>query len=496
MQGEAGDVVARRMVGTFEAQQRAFRECTYPDPASRRRKLDALKRQLQRYQTAIAVAIDADYGRRSQTESKMIEVLGCILDARHAISHLGRWARPSRRSTELLFMSNGLRVVYQPKGVVGIVVPWNFPLYLAIGPLIAALAAGNRAMIKLPEITPRTNAVMARMLGEIFAEDEVAVIGGELDNPGLFSALPFDHLVFTGSPTIGRVVMRAAAKNLTPVTLELGGKSPAFVGRSYPVADAALRITHGKVTNCGQICVAPDYALVPRERVTEFVAAVKAAFIRLAGESPSSNPDYTCIVSDHHARRLVDLLQDARDKGAEVVSCADYPGSRDARHLPLQIVLGCHADMHIMRDEIFGPILPVVVYDTVDEVVERIGSSERPLALYLFSHDRAERDDLLRRTHSGGVSINDWGWHAFNHDAPFGGIGNSGMGSYHGVEGFRELSHAKTVFKRHRLFPVSLFYPPYGHLVQRMALRLFLGKADPIVGAASPSRLARSELET
>lgn len=479
---ETWDDGARRLKSTFDCQRRAFRSFSNPALILRRRKLKSLVQQLKRYQDALAAAIQADYGQRSHAETKIIEVLGCVLDAQHAISHLKRWAKPSRRSTEWLFMTNRLRVIYQPKGVIGVVVPWNLPLYLAIGPLIAALAAGNRVMMKLSEITPITNAMIRKMLSEIFDEDEVAIFGGELKDPSIFSALPFDHLIFTGSPRVGRSVMQAAATNLTPVTLELGGKSPAIVGRSYPIEDAALRIAHGKVTNCGQICVAPDYALVPREKVPDFVAAIKSSFGRLTGANEGRSAEYTNIVNDSNAMRIETLLEDARARGAEIISCAEYDPVGKSRRLPLQVVLGCHGEMRIMREEIFGPLLPVVPYDSVDDVIDFINSGERPLALYCFSHNRKERDEILQRTHSGGVSINDWGWHAINHDAPFGGIGNSGMGSYHGVEGFRELSHAKTVFARHRLFPVSLFYPPYGNVVQRVALRIFLGRADPGVG--------------
>jgi coniferyl-aldehyde dehydrogenase len=315
------------------------------------------------------------------------------------------------------------------------------------------------------------------MLGEIFAEDEVAVVSEELRDPNIFTALAFDHLVFTGSPAIGKVVMRAAAENLTPVTLELGGKSPAVVTRNFPLADAAQRITHGKLANGGQICVAPDYALVPREQVSEFVANVKSSFNALCGDSFASSAS-TWIVNERHLARIRDLLADARAKGATVIPCAEYDAARDGRKMPLHIITGCTPDMRVMHEELFGPILPLVPYNTLDDAIRHINGGSRPLALYCFSHDIAERQHLLRHTHSGGVTLNDWGTHVMNHDAPFGGIGNSGMGSYHGVEGFRELSHAKTIFKRHRFFPAHWFYPPYGSLVQRWTLRFFLGKAD------------------
>ncbi|OGB21746.1 MAG: coniferyl-aldehyde dehydrogenase [Burkholderiales bacterium RIFCSPLOWO2_02_FULL_57_36] len=469
----------RNLAEVFENQCSAFEASPYPDFYSRRQRLIALKRQIIRYQDLLATAMDKDFSKRSHNESKMFDLLGAVLQVNHAICHLRRWMKPSRRVAELLFMTNSLQVQYQPKGVVGVIAPWNFPVYLALGPLVSALAAGNRVMIKMSEITPATNAVMRRMLAEVFSEDEVAVFGEEISDPNAFTSLPFNHIVFTGSPSVGRIVMRSAAENLTPVTLELGGKSPALVTRHYPVRDAAKRITHGKATNCGQICVAPDYALVPRELVNAFVKESQASFTRLFGTDVADNTDYTSVINDRHLTRIHDSLADAKSKGANVIPCAAYDAARHGRRMPMHIVTGCTAEMRVMREELFGPILPVVAYDSIDEAIAFINRGERPLALYCFGHDATERDEVLRRTHSGGVTINDWGWHVINHDAPFGGVGNSGMGTYHGVEGFRELSHAKSVFKRQRFFPIDLFYPPYGNWVQHLSLRLFLGKADP-----------------
>ncbi len=459
----------------FALQSAAALNAPYPSAARRRADLKALRTQVGRYQDRLAQAMQADFGQRSADESRMLDLLSSVFEINHARSHLARWMKPSRRSTELLFLSNSLRVHYQPKGVVGVIVPWNFPVYLALGPLAAALAAGNRVMLKLSELTPATNAVMEAMLDEVFGIDQVAVVSGELKDPTWFTALPFNHLVFTGSPAVGRHVMRAAAAHLTPVTLELGGKSPAVVTRGYALDEAARRIVHGKATNAGQVCIAPDYALVPRESVDQFAASAEAAFRAVYGEAAGS-ADYTSIINERHHARLQALLDDARAKGAQVISCG-LPGQD--RRMPLQIVLDCTPDMALMQEEIFGPILPVVAYDALEQAIGMINAGPRPLALYCFGHDAAERAALLGRTHSGGVTINDWGWHAMNHAAPFGGVGNSGMGNYHGEEGFRELSHAKTVFKRHRWFPIGLFYPPYGKLVQRLVMRVFLGRPDP-----------------
>jgi coniferyl-aldehyde dehydrogenase len=464
-----------RVADLFAAQQRAFEQQPYPSAEERRVALRALKKQLSRYQDVLADAIDADFGGRAHAETKMLDVLPSTLQINHAIAHLARWMKPSKRATELLFVSNSMRVTFQPKGVVGVIATWNFPVYLSAGPLIAALAAGNRVMIKMPDTTPATNAALKRLLGEIFDETQVALIGEELADPNVFTSLPFNHIVFTGSPAVGRIVMRQAAQNLTPVTLELGGKSPALLLRDYSVREAASRIAHGKGINCGQVCVAPDYALVPRESAAEFVAEVKQSFRKLYGERTHDNAHYTAIATDRHIARIKALLDDARAHGATVTPCVDVG---KGRQLPLHIVTGCSDEMALMREEIFGPVLPVVPYDTEAQAIEFIRSRPRPLALYCFSHDVAARERLLRGTHSGGVTINDWAWHVINHDAPFGGVGNSGTGTYHGAEGFRELSHARSVFKRHRWFPIGLFYPPYGNIVQRLSLALFIGHGD------------------
>jgi coniferyl-aldehyde dehydrogenase len=477
---------ALRMADLLAAQRAAFLAAPYPSAERRRGQLRALKRQLGRYQDHLTTALAQDFGGRSAAESMTVDLIPSVLAINHAIAHVARWMRPSRRRTDWVFFGNRLRVHYQPKGVVGVVATWNFPIYLSLVPLAMALAAGNRVLLKMPDITPATNAVLRRMLAEVFDESEVALIGGELQDPSAFTALPFDHLVFTGSPAVGRAVMRQAAEHLTPVTLELGGKSPALVLRGYPMADAALRIAHGKGTNGGQTCVAPDYALVPREQVAEFAEQAKKSFRKLYGSEPAGNGDYTSVINDRHAARLAALLADARAKGAHVTACGPAGTGEPARRLAPQIVTGGSADMALLREEIFGPILPVAGYDRLDDAIAFIQSRPRPLALYCFGNDAAARQQVLERTHSGGVTINDWGWHVVNHAAPFGGIGNSGMGSYHGVEGFRELSHARTVFMRRRFYPVRLLYPPYGGLVQRIARRLLLGRPDPTVGQVAP----------
>ncbi len=468
-----GDEIAR-MRRLFERQRLAFDAAPYPELAARKAKLHRLIDALRRHQDDIVAAVDADFGVRAGVETKLVEVMGPILEARHALSHMGRWMKPRRRRTELLFLGNRAWVAYQPKGVVGIIGTWNFPLYLTLGPLVAALAAGNRAMIKVSELSPRCTVLLRSLLAECFAEDEVAICGGEVSAAQAFSSLPFDHLVFTGSPRVGREVMRAAAEHLTPVTLELGGKSPAIVGPDADLRDAALRIAHGKAFNAGQICVAPDYALVPRGKADAFAAAVAEAFARLY-PTVSGNAEYTSLIAERHAARQRELLADAQAKGATLLRCGTDAGS--GRQMPLTVATHVDAGMRLMQEEIFGPILPVLEYDSLDDAMALVRRGDRPLSLYALGLSAGDEARVLRQTHAGGVTFNDWGWHVFQHDLPFGGVGNSGMGTYHGEEGFRELSHAKGVFKRRRWFPVSLFYPPYGNLVQRLALKFFIG--DP-----------------
>ncbi len=461
-----------RMRRLFDLQRKAFEAAPFPDLASRKAKLRKLIAALRKHQNAIVESVNADFGVRAAAETKLVEVMGPILEARHGLSHLRRWMKPQRRSTELLFLTNSAWIEFQPKGVVGIIGTWNFPLYLTLGPLVAALTAGNRAIIKTSEFAPRTSELLRGLLAECFSEDEVAVVGGAVESAQAFNALPFDHLVFTGSPMVGRHVMRAAAEHLTPVTLELGGKSPAIVGPEADLRDAAKRIAHGKAFNAGQICVAPDYALVPRGKAGEFADAVRDAFVKLYPKV-GGNVEYTSIITERHAARLRQMLVDAQAKGATVVRCGDDAGA--GRQIPLHVLTNVNDGMQVMQEEIFGPILPVLEYDRLDDALALVKRGERPLSLYGFGLNAAEQRRVLKETHAGGVSLNDWGWHVFQHDLPFGGIGNSGMGSYHGEEGFRELSHGKAVFKRHRWFPIGLFYPPYGNLVQRLSMRLYLG---------------------
>lgn len=460
---------------TLALQRQSFLAAPYPAFGQRKNDLQALRLALQRYQDPLSHAMSEDFGRRSEFECKMLDVLGPAVQIDHALSRMKRWMKPQRRSADWMFLTNRAKVVYQPKGVVGVIAAWNFPVIEAIGPLVTALAAGNRVMIKMSEFSPRTTAVLRRMLGEIFNEDQVAVFGGGVEIGQAFASLPLDHIVFTGSPAIGREIMRAASAHLTPVTLELGGKSPAIVGRTASIAASAASIAHGKAFNSGQACVAPDYALVPSERIDEFVAAAALAFKRMYPD-PVADPNYTSMASDRHAERTRELLADAVVKGAKLTSCGPGDG---ARIIPLQIVTGVTPEMRIMREELFNPILPVLACDSLDEAVSFVASRPRPLALYYFGTDPAELRRLTRDVHAGGMTVNDWAWHVFQCDLPFGGTGNSGIGSWRGPEGFRSLSHAKSVFSVHRFFPIHLFRPPYGTRIQRLISKIFLGAGDP-----------------
>jgi coniferyl-aldehyde dehydrogenase len=319
-------------------------------------------------------------------------------------------------------------------------------------------------------------------LAEAFTDDEVCVFGGDASVGCEFAGLRLDHLIFTGSTYVGRLVMETASKSLTPVTLELGGKSPAVVSRSGSIEDAAAKIAHGKSFNCGQICIAPDYALVPREHVDRFVAALQAHFRKMHPRGSVADPDYSNIVSPIHAARIFRLIEEASARGARVVACED---GGSGQRIPLHIILDPTDEMTVMQEEIFGPVLPIVPYDKIEEAIAYIAGRARPLALYWFGRDESELRQTLNGTHSGGVVINDWGWHVFQNDLPFGGIGASGTGSYHGVEGFHALSHARSVFRERSWFPVKWFHPPYGNLAQRLSVRIYLGPQNSSSGPKS-----------
>ncbi|WP_327439387.1 coniferyl aldehyde dehydrogenase [Pseudomonas donghuensis] len=456
----------------FAAQRQAFAGNPMPSAPQRRQWLKSLREALLEQQDALVAAISEDFSGRSADETLLAELMPSIQGLRHGEKHLKQWMKASKRKVGLAFQPASAKVQYQPLGVVGIIVPWNYPLLLAIGPLTCALAAGNRVMLKLSEATPATGLLLKQLLDKVFPDDLVSVVLGEAEVGQAFSRLPFDHLLFTGATSVGRQVMLAAAQNLTPVTLELGGKSPAIVSASVPLADAAERIAFGKTLNAGQTCVAPDYVLVPRDRLDDFAQAYRNV-VRRFYPTLADNPDYSAIINPRHLARLQSYLEDARSKGAEIIDL--YPEEpRQGRRLPPHLLLKVSDEMRVMQDEIFGPLLPLVPYDSLDQALAYINQRPRPLALYYFGYERREQQRVLEQTHSGGVCLNDTLLHVAQDDLPFGGIGPSGMGHYHGHEGFLTFSKAKAVLAKQRFNAARLIYPPYGKTLLKLVYKLFI----------------------
>ncbi|MGO8914243.1 MAG: coniferyl aldehyde dehydrogenase [Bradyrhizobium sp.] len=444
---------------------------TRPAPALAER-LDALARLravISDNERRFEEAISADFGHRCATETTIAETLLVLGEIRHAAKHLKKWMAPQRVSTALQFMPAKNRLMPQPVGVVGIIAPWNYPLQLTLAPAVAALAAGNRVMIKPSELVPRFSAALREVIAAKFDATEMSVTTVDDDIAQAFASLPFDHLIFTGSTRVGRLVAEAAGRNLTPVTLELGGKSPAIVDRSADLGQAAERIAYGKLLNAGQTCIAPDYALVPESQVQDFADLLQGRMRRMYGTNPD-NADYTSIVSDRHYARLEGLVADAAAKGARIMQVArsDDPAWKSKRKFPPTVIVGATPDMTVMQEEIFGPLLPIIGYRDAAEPVSYINSHDRPLALYWFGKDDAARDEVLARTISGGVTVNDCLFHFTQINQPMGGIGASGTGVYHGEWGFKSLSKLKPVFYRSPLNRLADLYPPYGAKVARL----------------------------
>lgn len=432
---------------TFNSQKRAFSQCAPLSLDKRREALSALLQSIINHQHKLIEAVSADFGNRAVAETRLLEFFPLMDEIRFLKRNLRRWMKPRSVSANWQFKPSRAKIVYQPLGVVGIVGPWNYPVLLTLSPLANALAAGNHVMVKLSEQAPLTAEVIRRMIGDAFPEEYVAVVTGDKDVASAFCTLPFDHILFTGSTSVGKLVMKAAAENLTPVTLELGGKSPALVHESFSMATAADRICSAKFWNAGQTCVAPDYALVPTRKLDEFISACEATIAkRFSGFS--SNPDYSHVISQSAWDRMRALVDDARSKGARVIQAG--PPKEDitntSRPFPPTLIIGADDTMRAMQAEIFGPILPVVTYDTFDEALTCINTHPRPLALYYFDNSKSRTRKLLEQTTSGGVCINDCIFHFAQHRLPFGGIGPSGMGAYHGHEGFKTFSKKKGVF--------------------------------------------------
>ncbi len=455
------------------ARQRAAFTAAMPEALSvRRDRIDRAIALLVDHKDAFAKAVSADFGHRSIEQTLMSDIMPSVGALKHARKHFEAWSRDEKRKTmfPLGLIGAKAKVVYQPKGVVGVIAPWNFPVGMVMVPMAGILAAGNRAMVKPSEFTERVAELFAEVVPQYFAEEEMAVFTGGVDVGTAFSKLAFDHLIFTGATSVGKHIMRAAADNLVPVTLELGGKSPTFIGRSADKKKAGERIAMGKMMNAGQICLAPDYLLVAKDQEGDMIESVKTG---VAGMYPSllANDDYTSVVNGRNFERLQGYLKDAQEKGAELIEVnpagEDFKSS-NGNKMPLTIVRNVNDDMKVMQEEIFGPILPVMTYDSIDQAIDYVNAHDRPLGLYYFGEDKAEEAKVLSRTISGGVTVNDVLFHNAMEDLPFGGVGPSGMGNYHGLDGFKTFSHARAVYRQSGLDvgKLSGFKPPYGKETQ------------------------------
>ncbi|MFT8897650.1 MAG: coniferyl aldehyde dehydrogenase [Acetobacter sp.] len=456
----------------LDRQRTAFVRNGPPGKAQRRADLRRLKAEILKRRAQIVHALNTDFGQRSERESAIVELIPLVQSINYMIAHLGHWMKPERRHVSAYFQCGSAWVIRQPVGVVGIIAPWNYPLSLALVPLATAIAAGNRAMLKPSELTPATSAVISQIVQSVFAPSQVAVVTGDAEVGAAFSSLPFDHILFTGSTAVGKKVAEAAAHNLTPVTLELGGKSPVVIDAGYSLQRAANRIAFGKLTNAGQTCVAPDYVLIHEGEQEAFATAYQEAVKKLHPGGYAGSPDYTAILNQHHYKRLSDLVSDAQTQGARVIRLGT---NSDENHvLAPVLLLNVTPQMAVMQEEIFGPVLPVLTYRTLDEAIAFINARPRPLALYYFGEKRAERDRLLSRTISGNVTINGTLMHYAQDDLPFGGVGDSGIGAYHGKEGFLALTHPRGIYKQGRFNAATLLQPPFGKLtdiITRFILR-------------------------
>ncbi|MCG7600553.1 coniferyl aldehyde dehydrogenase [Halomonas sp. McH1-25] len=452
----------------FAQQQAAFRQAPYPTLATRRDRLARLERMTLRHTDEIERAIRQDYGHRSSVETRLAEITTLKMALRHTRRHLKRWMRPQRVALNWRFLPARGEIHRQPLGVVGIISPWNYPWQLALLPALSALAAGNRVMIKPSELTPATSRLMAELAERYFDEDELCVITGDRETGKAFASLPFDHLFFTGSTQVGRQVAQSAAANLTPVTLELGGKSPAIVADDADLDEAAQRIAFGKWLNAGQTCIAPDYVLVSERRLKSLTEAlertVKRFYPRLAG-----NDDYTAIISRRHRQRLIALRDDAENRGCRVIEMGANAEQLEASgKLPPTLVINPHDTLTLMQEEIFGPLLPIIGVKDDEAAIDYVNRHPRPLALYAFTRNAAYRERLMTHTHSGGMAFNDTLLQAAQDTLPFGGIGQSGIGAYHGEHGFVTFSHERSVFHQARRNMAWLMQPPYRRWLMKL----------------------------
>ena len=445
-------------------------------PASIELRKDRLNRciaMLKEYNEEILDALQKDFGNRDPKASFFSEIISTIGVLEHALKNIDKWTKDEKRPSNVNqpffirlmmgFLGSKSYIKYQPLGTVGVISPWNFPVNLVLAPLAGIFAAGNRTMIKPSELTPATSEITKKMFEAYFDKSEAAVFTGDAEVGAAFSALPFDHLLFTGGTQIGKKVMKAASENLVPVTLELGGKSPVIVDEDANLSEVAKKVMRGKTMNAGQICLAPDYLMLPKGKSKEFANA-SSEVIGEMFEDLKYNEDYTSVINERHYERINELVADAKEKGAEVleINPADEDFEQQELHkIPPTLVLNPTDDMKIMQEEIFGPVLPVKEYDDFNETVSYVNSKERPLGLYLFSKDKDKEKKVLENTTSGGVTLNDVIWHIGQEELPFGGVGPSGTGSYHGHDGFKEFSHAKAVYKQFSADLMARMMPPY-----------------------------------
>lgn len=446
----------------FEAQRAAFAKHRYPGAAERIANLKKLQAGVVKWKDIFAAEVSKDFGHRSHDETLFAEVMTSLEGIKYHASNVRGWMKPEKRHVPLMHQPASARVVYQPLGVVGVIVPWNYPIFLALGPVMAALSAGNRVMIKMSSFTPALAQAMKKMIAENFAEDHVCVITGKGEISDAFSRLPFDHILFTGSTSVGRQIMSYASENLVPVTLELGGKSPTILHESFPIKDAVPRIAFGKCWNSGQTCVAPDHLLCPRAKVDEFVREFTAQVTSMYPTGLINNPDYTSVVNDKQYKRIQGYLQDAREKGAKIIEI--NPANEkfeNTRKMPITLVLNVTDDMELMKNEIFGPVLPIIPYDRLEDAITYVNARPRPLALYYFDYDSGRAEFVETHTCSGGMCVNDTISHVGVDDLPFGGVGPAGMGRYHGKEGFITLSNPRGVLQRGKLYAVKFLLPPF-----------------------------------
>lgn len=455
----------------FEAQQQNTQKLKETTASQRIAKLKALKQAIQENKEALQKAVYDDF-RKSPEEVDLTEVFMVYKAIDHCCAKLGKWMKPQKVATPKALMGSSSRVVKEPKGVALIIAPWNYPFQLTIDPLVYAIAAGNTAILKPSEMTPHTSAFMKKLLAKVFKEDEVAVFEGDAQVAQHLLKKKFDHIFFTGSPALGKIIMRAASEHLTPVTLELGGKSPTIVDETSNLQDAADKITHGKFLNCGQTCIAPDYILVHESVKDELVANIKTKIHQFFGDNVKESPDLTRIVNEKHFGRVKQLIDDAKTKGATVAEGGDTDASQN--YIAPTLLENVNEQMEVMQEEIFGPVLPIVSYKNLQEATDLIRSKEKPLALYIFSQNKTNQKFVINHTTAGGTCINDTLLHITNPNLPFGGVNNSGIGKTHGYYGFEAFSNERAVLKQRVGFTgLKLVYPPYNEKVRKY-LKMFL----------------------